>query len=77
MIIKIKDVKNGSYSTITKELQFKVTQITTIGIDTVILSIDKKSALEIMATLLDSVNMLNKDTENLIYEVEERLEANE
>ena len=38
------------------------------------IKISKKSALEITHTLLDSLNLLDKDTEELLYEIEERIE---
>ena len=37
------------------------------------LEIDKKSALEIMHTLLDSLNMLDKDAEELLCELEDKI----
>jgi hypothetical protein len=36
--------------------------------------INKKSALEITHTLLDSLNMLDKNAENLLDKIEERIE---
>lgn len=38
------------------------------------LELDKKSALEIMETLLDSENLLTKEAEDLIAELQEKIE---
>lgn len=40
------------------------------------ITIDKKSALEITHTLLDSLNMLDKDAEELLYKIEEAINKN-
>lgn len=40
------------------------------------LIIDKKSALEIMHTLLDSMDMLDKNMEELICNIDERIDRN-
>ena len=63
MSIKIDNLKDGKYELIGNNLYFNDEEII----------IDKKSALEIMHTLLDSVNMLD---ENLIIDVEEKINVN-
>lgn len=69
MEIKIYGLNNGKYSLINDELYFEFKNKND-------LVIDKESALEIMHTLLDSLDLLNKDTEELIYKVEEKLNGN-
>ena len=63
MNIKLNNIKDGKYELIGNNLYFNDEEII----------IDKKSALEIMHTLLDSVNMLD---ENLIIDVEEKINGN-
>lgn len=40
------------------------------------LEIDKKSALEIATTLFDSMNMLSKEVEELLCDIEEKINGN-
>lgn len=63
MNIRLNNIKNGKYELIGNNLYFNNEEII----------IDKKSALEIMTTLLDSINMLD---ENLIIDVEEKINGN-
>ena len=78
MEIKLLGLNNGKYSLSKSELYFVVdTAMTNNTTERQLLTIDKKSALEITYTLLDSLNLLDKDTEELLYEIEERIENNE
>ena len=75
MEIKLLGLNNGKYSLSKDELFFEVdTAMTNNTTERQLLTIDKKSALEITHTLLDSLNLLDKDTEELLYEIEERIE---
>ena len=56
------EIKDGSYNLNSNWLYFGD------------LTIDKESALEIMATLLDSENLLTKEAEDLIAEIDERVQ---
>ena len=62
MKINLSELKNGQYNLNSNWLYFED------------ITIDKKSAVEIMATLLDSENLLTKEAEELIEEIEERIE---
>lgn len=78
MEIELLGLNNGKYSLSKDELYFEVdTAMTKNTTERQLLIIDKKSALEITHTLLDSLNLLDKDTEELLYEIEERIENNE
>lgn len=77
MKIIINYLDSGSYNLSRNKLSFDCSkfEITEIQFDNdIILEIDKKSALEITRTLLDSINLLNPDTENLLNNIEERID---
>lgn len=64
------NLKDKLYFTGIVELEYKYLE-DKLGFPKI--TIDKKSALEIMSTLLDSLDLLNKDTEELIYKVEDKI----
>lgn len=65
-MVELTDLKNGKYSLVENKLYFDCGKIKIV--------IDNKSALEIMTTLLDSMNLLTKENEDLIEEIESRIE---
>lgn len=68
MKLNILELSNGRYGLFPEStLKFNINSKDT-------LEIPKKVALEIMHTLLDSENMLTKEMEELICEIEERIE---
>ena len=77
MKIDIKGLNSGSYYLVKDKLSFNCNDINiqqTKFNNDIIIELDKKSALEIMHTLLDSVNLFDKDNEQLLYIIEERID---
>ena len=65
--IKITNLSNSRYGLFPDStLKFNINEEDT-------LELSKKAAVEIMWTLLDSENMLTKEMEEIIYEIEERI----
>lgn len=78
MEIHIEKLKNGSYRPFDNKLFFKFNKqdilMTTYNVENGYnLVIDQKSALEITHTLLDSLNLLDKDAEELLYKIEDKI----
>jgi hypothetical protein len=74
MEIKLQELINSSYD-LKNNLYFNANiDIAKTDTNTTEIIIDKKSALEITYTLLDSLNMLDKNTENLLDEMETKIE---
>ena len=77
MIVKLEGINSGRYN-LHNSLFFNYGTLNFIEKEFrpahIELEIDKKSALEIMATLLDSENLLTKEAEDLIEKIEERIE---
>lgn len=70
-LIQIEKITNGRYELgLSGRLFFDIDNCEGM------LKIDKESALEIMHTLLDSMNMLDKNMEELICNIAERIDGN-
>ena len=66
--IKISELSDGKYGLFPEStLEFNINKEE-------ILELSKKAAVEIMWTLLDSENLLTKEMEEIVYEIEERIE---
>ncbi len=65
MQIKITNLTNGSYDVLGNLLYFKDEKSD--------VTINKKAALEIMHTLIDSVDLLDNYAEDLIYKIEDKI----
>lgn len=78
MELELKNLSDGSYN-LKDSLYFMGTVDIQYNEDNKLsfprIIIDKKSALEIMTTLLDSMNRLDKNIEKLIYEMEDDVNA--
>ena len=76
MNLTIEGLNSGSYYLTRNKLIFDYTKFICENskYNDMKLEIDKKSALEIMHTLLDSLNLLDKGMEELLYEIDERIE---
>ena len=74
--IKMYGLNNGKYNLFNNELYFDI-KGAKLGNYTLNdrLTIDKSSALEITHTLLDSLNLLDNNTEELLCEIEERIRS--
>ncbi len=68
MELEIFNLINGKYGLFNDTLVFE-----TGGINKTFIRINKKAALEIMHTLLDSVCLLDDNTEDLLSKIEERI----
>ena len=74
MKVKITDIQKGSYDLLGDNLYFETNCMKdNYSCNTHELIIDKKSALIISHTLLDSLYLLNKDTEKLLDDIENKI----
>ena len=75
MNLTIEGLNSGSYYLTRNKLIFDYTKFICENskYSDMKLEIDKKSALEIMHTLLDSENMLTKEMEELLCELEDKI----
>ena len=76
MKITIKGLNSGSYYLVKDKLSFNYLKfkVENTRYNSCEFEIDKQSALEIVHTLLNSLDMLDKDTEDLICRMQERID---
>lgn len=78
MKIEITGLNSGAYYLFKDKLSFNYDDVDLeqTEYNDMLFLIDHESALEITHTLLDSVGLLNKDTEKLLYEIEDKINGN-